>query len=130
MYLATHEGAGTVASIAEAYGISRNHLVKVVHQLGKAGYIHTTKGRTGGITLARPAAKIRVGDVVRDMEPNLALVECFTDHGKCAINPVCRLKKALGDANRAFMNVLNEYTLADVTSNPKQLVQILDRASN
>ncbi len=129
IYLATHPEGGTVGEIAEAYGISRNHLVKVAHNLGKSGYILTVKGRSGGLTLARPAAKIRVGDIVRDMEPNMDLVECFGGSSKCPISPVCRLRSALGKANKAFMDALDEYTLAAVASNRSDLAALLKNDS-
>ena len=115
IYLALNGGQRcTVREIAEAYGISRNHLTKVVHQLQRHGYIHTTRGKRGGLTLARPPAGINVGAVVRDMEPDTALVECFGPDGRCVITPHCHLKSILYDAQQAFQAVLDGYTLADI----------------
>jgi Rrf2 family nitric oxide-sensitive transcriptional repressor len=125
IYLATHPEGSTVAEIARAYGVSRNHLVKVVHNLGRVGYIHTTKGRSGGICLAKPAASIRLNDVVLDMEPHMEIVECFGEHPTCPITPVCRLRKVLREAGDAFMEVLADYTLADVAANARQLNTLL-----
>ena len=125
IYLATHPEGSTVAEIAGAYGVSRNHLVKVVHNLGKTGYIHTTKGRSGGISLAKPAASIRLHDVVLDMEPHMEWVECFGERPTCPITPACKLRKVLRQAGDAFMDVLAEYTLADVAANARQLNTLL-----
>ncbi len=95
------------------YGISEHHLVKVVHQLGRLGLIRTTRGRGGGLLLGRPADQIRVGDVVRAMEEDLALVPCFAG-AACAITPACRLKGVLNEALAAFLAVLDRHTLADL----------------
>src|SRR6478736_7853838 len=100
----------SIAEIARAYGVSRNHLMKVAHDLGKAGYIEGVRGRTGGIRLARPAARINVGDVVRRTEPDFDLVEC----GSCVIAPACALTGVMDEALAAFMAVLDGYTLADM----------------
>ena len=100
--------------IADVYGISRNHVVKVVHKLSKLGYLDTLRGRGGGVALAMPAAEIGVGEVVRKTE-NLALVECFeAGGGACCISPACRLKGALAEARRAFLGVLDSYSIDDL----------------
>jgi Rrf2 family nitric oxide-sensitive transcriptional repressor len=107
-------GLATVPEIAEHHGISRNHLVKVVHNLAQNGFIMTTRGKRGGMQLARPAHTIGVGEVVRLTEPNMNLVECFdVKANQCRIVRGCFLKAALHDARRAFMAVLDRYTLAD-----------------
>jgi len=118
----------TISEIAENYGISRNHLVKVVHNLSSEGFIDALRGKGGGLRLARPAAKINIGDVVRHTEPNFNLVECFdkVDPGGCPITAMCRLKGGLRDAFRAFMAVLDEITLADVLENRDELVRPLN----
>ena len=86
----------TITDIAQSYGISRNHLVKVVHNLAMQGFIHTARGRNGGITLERPTAEINIGDVVRHTEVNFHLVECFDhEHNSCPIAAACILKEAL-----------------------------------
>lgn len=104
---------GSIAEIAAAYGISEHHLVKVVHRLGQLGLVRTTRGRGGGLRLGRSAAEIRIGDVVRATEDDLALVPCFAGE-RCAITPACRLKGVLGEALAAFLAVLDRHTLADL----------------
>ena len=112
--------------IAEGYGISHNHIVKVVHNLGKLGYLETARGRGGGIALARPAIEIGVGEVVRATE-NLALVECLgVGGGGCAITPVCDLKRVFAEARGAFLAVLDSYTLDDLVRSRGALRSLLD----
>jgi Rrf2 family nitric oxide-sensitive transcriptional repressor len=115
IYLAVHqEELATIEEIAKAYGISRAHLTKIVHQLGLAGYVETVRGRGGGLRLAQPPENIRIGEVVRHTE-TMPLVECFdpkTSH--CRIEPVCDLRAALKDALGAFLRTLDGYTLADL----------------
>ncbi|GEP09037.1 Rrf2 family transcriptional regulator [Methylobacterium gnaphalii] len=114
IYLGLNEPrSSSIAEVAQAYGISENHLTKVVHQLGKLGLIRTTRGRGGGLRLGKPAEDIVIGAVVRQTEDDLALVECFAS-GACAITAPCRLRKALGEALAAFLSVLDGYTLADL----------------
>lgn len=100
----------SISEIARTYGISQNHLMKVVHDLGKAGYVSSVRGRMGGIRLARPAEEIRVGAVVRHTEEGFDLVDC----GSCVIAPACGLTGVLKEALAAFMTVLDNYTLADL----------------
>lgn len=126
IYLAVSDANVTITEIAERYHISRNHLVKVVHNLGKLGYITTTRGRQGGLKLAFPPEKINIGEVVRRTEPNFHLVECFdAQRNTCVITPACRLMVTLDDAFRAFLAVLDQYTLADITENQRQLRKLL-----
>lgn len=107
----------TIREIAEFYDISRNHLVKVVHHLSTKGFIHTTRGKHGGMVLARAPELISIAEVVQQMEPNFHIVECFDNSGSgCTIAPVCALKTALHKANKAFLDVLDDYTLADAIS--------------
>src|SRR5262245_51507405 len=115
----------TIAQIAAAYGISEHHLMKVVHQLGVAGFIETLRGRGGGMRLAKKASDITVGEVVRHMEPDLNLVECFRADQQCTISPVCRLAGVLGEALDGFLKVLDRYTLADLIQRPRPLSQLL-----
>lgn len=119
MYVAAHPSRRcSVREIAEHYGISRNHLVKVVHRLSQLGYISSSKGKGGGITLARPAEQLQLGDLVRELEPNMQLVECFNkDTNTCRIISGCRLKHYLMDANTAFIASLNRHSLADAVHN-------------
>lgn len=114
IYLAFSEpNLATIAEISRAYGISENHLVKVVHHLGRLDLVKTSRGRGGGLRLALAPRQINVGQVVRNMEDDLALVECFA-HGNCVITPTCHLRGILGEALAAFMAVLDRYTLADL----------------
>ena len=116
----------TIAGIASAFGISENHLVKVVHFLGKQGWIETLRGKGGGILLAMPAQAICVGDVVRETEGAAMPAECFApDGGDCAITASCRLKNVLGEAVKAFYAVLDDYTLADIAKNRRTLSKVL-----
>ena len=127
IYLAAKPEGDTVSRIAESYGISRNHLVKVAHHLGRLGYIETTRGKSGGLSLVRPPSDINIGSVVRDMEPNFHLVECFNPAGNaCPIAPVCKLKGVMAEAERAFMAALSAYTLADIVVNRTALLRLLD----
>ncbi len=117
IFLAAKNGEpATIPEIAEAYGISRGHLMKVVNALARLGYVETTRGRNGGITLARAPASIRVGEVVRQTEENLALVECFSKSkgAGCRIDGTCRLKGVLAEALGAFLATLDGYTLEDI----------------
>ncbi len=104
----------TIKEISEAYGISGNHLMKVVYELSRMGYLETIRGKKGGIRLAVPAEDINLGRLVRQTEQDLALVECFAPEGRCVIAPACVLKSALGEALGAFLGVLDRYTLADL----------------
>ncbi|MBI0538664.1 Rrf2 family transcriptional regulator [Roseomonas sp. KE2513] len=113
----------SIREIAEAHRISENHLVKVVHRLGRGGFVETMRGRGGGLRLARPAAEIRVGDVVRFTEEDMALVACFQppgESGGCALIDACRLQSLLGEALAAFMAVLDRRTLADLLAAPER----------
>jgi len=126
MYAAMHpERLSTISEISAAHRISRNHLMKVVHQLGVAGYVETLRGQGGGIRLAKKAQDIVVGDVVRCTEPDLALVTCFEDAGTCAFSPSCKLKRAVSDALQAFLAVLDGYTIADLVENRSTLMKLL-----
>lgn len=127
MYLAIEPGRrATIAEIAASFGISENHLVKVVHFLGKAGWLNNIRGKGGGMQLAREPDRINIGDVVRDAEGESKVVECFGDERDCcAIGRSCKLRSVLGEAVAAFYAVLARYTLADVVRNREQLATIL-----
>ena len=118
IYLGTHrdkERLVTIRDIATAYGISENHLMKVVHHLARQGYVETTRGKGGGMRLARAPDQINVGAVVRSSEEDLAVVECFQEGNlNCPLLPACALRKVLAHAMRAFFDVLDEKTLADL----------------
>lgn len=127
MYVAVrHPAYVTIKAAAEAYGISKNHLMKVAHELSVAGYLETLRGRNGGIRLGRPAAEIDVGAVVRLTEKDTVLVECFDPiRNRCVITPACRLKHVLGEAQEAFYKTLGRYSLADLVQQPQPLEAIL-----
>jgi Rrf2 family nitric oxide-sensitive transcriptional repressor len=116
MYLALKDdGLATIAEIAESYGISKNHLMKVAHQLGVAGYVVTVRGRGGGLQLARPVEAIGLGEIVRHTEPDMALVPCFKPvDASCTIWRACMLRGPLEKARFAFLEVLDGYTLRDL----------------
>ncbi len=127
MYLALDaERRGTIPEIARAYGISENHLMKVVHQLARGGIIESVRGKGGGLRLARPPETLRIGDIVRASEGPGAIVECLSDDPRsCCIAPACRLQGALVEAVEAMYDHLNRHTLADLVENPKpQLVAL------
>ena len=114
-------GLSTVTEIAAFHGISRNHLVKVIHNLASKGFIVTTRGRNGGMALSRAPANINLGDVARQTEPNFSIAECFDkENNRCVITPTCSLKSIFWEAKMAFLNTLDKYTLADaiVTAEP------------
>jgi Rrf2 family nitric oxide-sensitive transcriptional repressor len=127
MYLGAHvDRISTVGEIALAYGISENHLVKVVHHLAQHGYIETTRGKGGGMRLARPPEKINICEVMRGTEEIRKLVECFDAPASgCRIEPACALKGILGRAVDAFFAALEPYTLADLLVNRPKLARIL-----
>lgn len=115
----------TISEIAEHFEIPRNHLVKVVHRLGQLKFIHSTRGKNGGIIIGQPSNQIYIGDVVRKMESTLDIVNCESP-SPCPIKPSCRLKSILHDAGDAFLNVLDQYTIADLQQAPGQLNSLLN----
>jgi Rrf2 family nitric oxide-sensitive transcriptional repressor len=127
MYLAVkNDGLATIAEVAYSYGISKNHLMKVAHQLGVAGYVDTVRGRGGGLRLAKPIETINLGDVVRHTEPDLALVPCFApDSASCTIFSSCALRGALSGALDAFLSALDGHTLADLVRSRAPLRRLL-----
>ena len=128
IYLGTKpEGErSTVQEISYAFHISKNHLTKVVHELGKAGYIETIRGRGGGIQLKVPPEDIIIGDVVRQTEDDFQLVECFNkESNACVIAPACRLKGVLQEALDAYLKILDKYTIEDFIQNKDELSVLL-----
>jgi Rrf2 family nitric oxide-sensitive transcriptional repressor len=120
-----HDRSCTVSDVAEAYGLSRNHLLKVALMLRRLGFIDTARGRKGGIRLARTPDSINIGPLVRSTKEDFSLVECMQS-GNCAISPACRLKGIFGEALDAYLAVLDKYTLADITRNRRALRSLLD----
>lgn len=104
----------TIAEVAQAYAISEGHLMKVTHQLAVAGWLVSVRGKGGGLRLARPAGEIKPGAVVRDIEPDFFLVECFASGSVCTLTGRCRLTGVLQNALRGFMDGLGRHTLANI----------------
>jgi len=129
IYLGTHPDRRVkISEIAEVYDISRNHLVKVVHQLSHNGWITTIRGKGGGMHLTFPPEQINIGTVIRQTEPHMNLLECFDKpNDKCTISAACGLKHVLYQARKAFMRVLDDHTLADsLGSRTAELIQIFE----
>ena len=127
MFLAVKpKGLATIQEVAGRYGISRNHLMKVAQQLVKEGFVESVRGRGGGLRLKRLPSEIRVGDVVRATEDDFRMVECF-EAGKtsCTLLPACRLKGVLGEALAAYLAVLDQHTLADLTTPSHPMRRVL-----
>ncbi len=120
----------TIQEIADSYDISKNHLMKVVHQLNKKGYIETIRGKKGGMRLHMAPQDINIGILVRETEQDLSIVECFSSKNACKITPVCGLKSMFNEALKAFLEVLDQYTLADVIQDQHrpQLLRLLQIA--
>ncbi|CAG9295310.1 Rrf2 family transcriptional regulator [Celerinatantimonas diazotrophica] len=114
----------TITEIADKYELSRNHVVKVVHRLGQLGYLHTQRGKNGGVKLARPANEILMGTLIRDVEPHHSLMNCSAPH--CCLSHQCRMKSILAKAIHLFYNELDLYTLADIIKEPEEVYEILN----
>jgi Rrf2 family transcriptional regulator, nitric oxide-sensitive transcriptional repressor len=127
IYLAAQpKQRATIAEISRSFGVSENHLVKVVHFLGKNGWLANMRGKGGGLELAMPPELVEIGQVVRATEGTSVVAECFSegDHG-CVISGNCRLQGVLGEALDAFYAVLDRYSLADLVENRQVLARIL-----
>lgn len=127
IYLALRHGkTATIQEASDRFAVSKNHMVKISHQLTKAGLIESTRGRNGGVCLARPPERITVEEAVRATEDNFDLVECFSEaHNHCVISGVCKLKNVLFSARAAFFEVLQQVTLADLVKNKGSLEKSL-----
>jgi Rrf2 family nitric oxide-sensitive transcriptional repressor len=116
----------TVDEVAQTFGISRNHLVKLVHDLGRNGFLQTHRGVGGGFTLGRDPEEIRIGDVVRLCEESDEVIDCVEKPGHaCRLFPACRLKGVLDEAAAAFFTVLDRYTVADLVKQPSKIRAVL-----
>ena len=113
----------TTTEVADRFSISRNHVVKIVHQLGMKGYIDTIRGKHGGIRLARASAEINLGDLIADMENMSCLMDCQREG--CRLSPGCRFQSIMRKAMRAFMAVLAEFTLADLVRDEERMCDLL-----
>lgn len=127
LYLSVHDDKlSNIKEIADSYQISKNHLMKVIYQLGKLGYIETIRGRNGGIRLAKEPSEINIGQLVRQTEEDFNIVECFCpEMNNCPISSACTVKNVLYQALHAFLEVLDGYTLQDISENKIQLKHLL-----
>ncbi|MCG9698441.1 Rrf2 family transcriptional regulator [Shewanella sp. Isolate11] len=126
MYLALspeREALFRIAEITEVFELSPNHVSKIVHHLGKEGYLLTVRGKSGGFRLAKPAEQINLGSLVRVLENSLAPIDCNKPY--CRFTPSCQLKGVLAEAVDAYLSVLDRYTLADMVNNKHQLKNLL-----
>lgn len=128
IYLAVRDDPepARVQDAAARYRISAHHMAKVAQTLVQLGYVHSYRGRGGGLALAVPVESINIGALVRRTE-NLRLLECFGPNSTCPIDPVCTLKRALGEAQEAFLAVLDGYTLDRLVTNADALGELLGR---
>lgn len=124
MYLASRDERATVSEVAALFDISSHHVAKVVNQLSRLGYIRSVRGLGGGIELALPLEEIRLGEVIERFEGNLHLLECVGTENVCVIQPFCKLKGVLAEAERIQRDYLNSVTLADVAPSRRQLKSI------
>jgi Rrf2 family nitric oxide-sensitive transcriptional repressor len=118
----------TIKEIAQTFDISKAHLMKVVNDLSRKGYLDTVRGRNGGIRLMRKPNHINIGQVVRDTESQLAVIGCLEHKGYCPIERVCVLRGALRDATEAFLAVLDAHTLADLIKRQLVLSLLLSKS--
>ena len=127
IYIALKKNTCTIKDITSVYMISSNHMNKIIHNLAKLGIIKKVRGKNGGITLAANPSDINLGALILKLESNFDLVPCFNkEKANCCIAPVCKLKHVLYEARKAFMNVLDQFTLADVLHNKIELNAILN----
>lgn len=123
-YVATHnDRLTTLSEIASFYGISVEHLRKVVHHLSKSGYLQTFRGKNGGIRLAHTPEEINIGEVVIQTEGDTPMVDCFAQD--CRLTPCCTLQGMFKEAQEAFYAVLKRYTLAQALNNPTLRSQLI-----
>jgi Rrf2 family nitric oxide-sensitive transcriptional repressor len=129
MFLASHDGQHSIADIAVGYGISKNHLMKVAQRLVAEGFVESVRGRSGGLKLARPAADLNIGDIVRSMEDLGNFVECFNAAtNQCVVTPACGLSKVFAGGVQAFLQHLDQFTVADLIADNNRFRGLLDRS--
>ncbi|WP_428003452.1 RrF2 family transcriptional regulator [Acidovorax sp.] len=125
LVLASRTGAlVTIADITEAFDISQAHLMKVTHALGKTGWVDTVRGRNGGMRLAVDPRKLSLGEVVRRLEADFALVECMGEDNHCVLTGGCGLEAALRQATEVFLRELDRYSIADLVNTSPALAQL------
>ncbi|WP_454784377.1 Rrf2 family transcriptional regulator [Legionella sp. WA2024007413] len=126
IYIALKQNTCTINDIASAYAISHNHLIKIIHNLSKMGIIKTIRGKNGGIIMAENPAEINLKTLVLKLEPHFDLVPCFNqDKANCCIAPTCKLRKILLEAQKAFFEVLEQFSLEDIIQNKIELYPLL-----
>lgn len=126
MFLASKNGQHSIAEIAVGYGISKNHLMKVVQRLVAEGFVESVRGRSGGLKLAQPASNLNVGNIVRSMEDTENFVECFNaSTNKCVVTPVCGLRHVLAGGVEAFIQHLDQFTVADLVKDKDKFRNLL-----
>jgi Rrf2 family transcriptional regulator, nitric oxide-sensitive transcriptional repressor len=126
--LKSKDDLASIKEISDVYNISHNHLGKIVHSLAKLELIESIRGRNGGIRLAKEADQINIGKLIRVLESDFTLLECFdkgTNH--CVISPGCTLKHVLNKALHAFYRVLDDVTLKDLIENEEELLHLMSR---
>ncbi|CAM2767347.1 Rrf2 family transcriptional regulator [Legionella worsleiensis] len=122
IYIALQKESCTIKDITKAYDISNNHMIKIIHNLSKLGLIKTIRGKNGGILMAAQPEAVNLGQLIAKLEPHFDLVPCFNkEKANCCIAPVCKLKGILHEAQAAFMDILERYTLADMLQNKNEL---------
>lgn len=127
MFLAVKDGHHSIAAIASAYGISKNHLMKVAQRLTAEGFVESVRGRSGGLRLAHAPHELNVGAVVRIMEDTRTFVECFNPlTNSCVVTPACNLRHALAGALEAFARHLDQFSIADLIPDIVSYREILD----
>ncbi|MDF1757586.1 MAG: Rrf2 family transcriptional regulator [Legionellaceae bacterium] len=127
IYISLKKETCNIKNITDAYAVSYNHMIKIIHNLAKIDLIKTTRGKNGGISMAVDPEKINLGDLISQLEPNFDLAPCFNKEKEgCSIAPVCNLKCILQESQQAFMDVLSKYTLADVVGNKVELKSFLN----
>lgn len=118
----------TIEEAARTFNVSKTHLNKVANVMTRAGFLKAVRGRSGGLTLGKPAEAIRIGDVLRITEPDFALVECFATGNQCVITQNCKLSRLLSDALKAFRTLLDDHTLADIALSPPDFLLPAERS--
>jgi Rrf2 family nitric oxide-sensitive transcriptional repressor len=127
MYLGLNRGRVVpIAEIADSFGVSRHYMLKVMNELTRLGYVDTTRGRSGGVGLARRPDQIRLGKLVRQTEPHGSVLDCVNDEkADCRILRACRLRHVFAEAQHEFYGVLDRYTVADLVEQPDRLIALM-----